>query len=59
MGFFGKIRNGLTKTRAQIQTQLEWMVKGRSLDESAFDGIEEAAILADTAWRLRRCSSAH
>jgi fused signal recognition particle receptor len=47
MGFFDKIRNGLTKTRAQLQTQLEWMVKGKSLDEAAFDGIEEAVILAD------------
>ncbi|MGD0230252.1 MAG: signal recognition particle-docking protein FtsY [Syntrophorhabdales bacterium] len=47
MGFFDKIKAGLTKTRAQIQTQLQWMVKGKSLDESAFDGIEEAVILAD------------
>jgi len=47
MGLFDKIKNGLTKTRAQIQTQLEWMVKGKSLDETAFDGIEEAVLLAD------------
>ncbi len=47
MGLFDKIKAGLTRTRAQIQTQLEWMVKGKSLDESAFDGIEEAVILAD------------
>ena len=48
MGFFGKIKNGLTKTRAQLQNApLEWMVKGKSLDESAFDGIEEAVLLAD------------
>jgi fused signal recognition particle receptor len=47
MGFFDKIKNGLTKTRAQLQTQLEWMVKGKSLDEAAFDEIEEAVILAD------------
>ncbi|HUJ69754.1 MAG TPA: signal recognition particle-docking protein FtsY [Syntrophorhabdales bacterium] len=47
MGLFDKIRNGLTKTRAQLQTQLEWLVKGKSLDEAAFDGIEEAVILAD------------
>jgi fused signal recognition particle receptor len=47
MGFFDKIKNGLTKTRAQLQTQLEWMVKGKSLDEEAFDEIEEAIILAD------------
>jgi fused signal recognition particle receptor len=47
MGFFDKIKNGLTKTRAQLQTQLQWMVKGKSLDEEAFDEIEEAIILAD------------
>jgi fused signal recognition particle receptor len=47
MSIFGKIKNGLTRTRAQFQTQLEWMVKGKSLDESAFDGIEEAVVLAD------------
>jgi fused signal recognition particle receptor len=47
MGIFDKIKNGLSKTRAQFQTQLEWMVKGKSLDEAAFDEIEEAVILAD------------
>jgi fused signal recognition particle receptor len=47
MGIFDKIKNGLTKTRAQLQTQLEWMVKGKSLNEEAFDEIEEAVILAD------------
>jgi fused signal recognition particle receptor len=47
MTIFGKIKNGLTRTRAQFQTQLEWMVKGKGLDESAFDGIEEAVVLAD------------
>jgi len=48
MGFLDKIRSGLTKTRAQIQTQLGWIVKGKSLDEAAFDEIEEAVILADS-----------
>jgi fused signal recognition particle receptor len=48
MGIFDKIRNGLSKTRAQLQTQLEWMVKGKTLDEAAFDEIEEAMILADS-----------
>ncbi|OPY69084.1 MAG: Signal recognition particle receptor FtsY [Syntrophorhabdaceae bacterium PtaU1.Bin034] len=47
MGLFDKLKSGLTKTRAQIQTQLEWMMKGKTLDEAAFDGIEEAVILAD------------
>jgi fused signal recognition particle receptor len=47
MGIFDKIKNGLSKTRAQLQTQLEWMVKGKTLDETAFDDIEEAIILSD------------
>ena len=47
MRLFDKIKNGLTRTRAQIQTQLQWMVKGKSLDESAFEEIEEAVVLAD------------
>jgi len=47
MSIFDKIRTGLSRTRAQIQTQLHWMVKGKSLDEAAFEEIEEAVILAD------------
>jgi len=47
MGIFEKIRDGLSKTRAQLQTQIEWIVKGKTLDDSAFDAIEEAVILAD------------
>jgi fused signal recognition particle receptor len=47
MSIFDKIKNGLTRTRAQFQTQLEWMVKGKGLDESAFERIEEAVVLAD------------
>lgn len=47
MGFFEKIRNGLSKTRDQIKTQLEWAIKGKSIDETVFDDIEEAIILAD------------
>jgi fused signal recognition particle receptor len=54
MGIFDKIKNGLTKTRAQLQTQLEWMVKGKSLDEAAFDEIEEAVILADSGIETAR-----
>ncbi len=54
MGLFDKIKAGLTKTRAQIQTQLEWMVKGKSLDEAAFDDMEEALILADSGLEVAR-----
>lgn len=52
MGLFDKIKDGLTKTRAQFQTQLEWIVKGKSLDESAFDEIEEAVILSDAGLEI-------
>jgi fused signal recognition particle receptor len=47
MGIFEKIKSGLSRTRAQLQTQIEWIVKGKPLDEAAFDAIEEAVILAD------------
>ncbi len=47
MSIFQKIKDGLSKTRAQLQTQIEWIVKGNPLDETAFDAIEEAVILAD------------
>ena len=71
MGIFDKIRTGLARTRSQIQTQLQWMVKGKSLDEAAFEEIEEAVILADAGleaahllvaslrekWRMGRIST--
>jgi len=47
MGFFEKIKSGLTKTRDQIKTKIEWMVQGKPIEEDAFDDIEEALILAD------------
>jgi len=47
MGFFEKIKNGLTKTRDQLKTKIEWMVQGKPIEEDAFDEIEEALILAD------------
>ncbi len=47
MGFFDKIKNGLTKTRDQIKTKIEWIVQGKPIEEDAFDEIEEALILAD------------
>ena len=48
MGIFDKIKEGLTRTRAQLQTQIEWIVKGKTIDEDAFDQMEEAMLLADT-----------
>ncbi len=47
MGIFDKIKNGLAKTRDQLFTKIEWAVKGKPIDEDAFDEIEEAMILAD------------
>jgi len=47
MGIFDKIKEGLSKTRAQLQTQIEWIVRGKALDDASFDAIEEAVILAD------------
>ena len=48
MGIFDKIKEGLTRTRAQLQTQIEWIVKGKTIDEEALDQMEEAMLLADT-----------
>jgi fused signal recognition particle receptor len=47
MGLFDKIKNGLAKTRDQLLTKIEWAVKGKTIDEGAFDEIEEAVILSD------------
>ncbi len=47
MGFFEKIKQGLTKTRDQLTTRVEWLVRGKPIEEEAFDEIEEALILAD------------
>jgi len=47
MGLFEKIKNGLAKTRAQLVTQIEWVISGKPIDESVFDEIEEAVILSD------------
>ena len=47
MSFFDKVRNGLAKTRDQIRTRVEWAVKGKPIDEAAFESVEEALILSD------------
>ena len=47
MGLFDKIKNGLTRTREQLMTKMEWAVKGKPIDEDAFDEIEEAMLLSD------------
>ncbi|MDR2017781.1 MAG: signal recognition particle-docking protein FtsY [Syntrophobacterales bacterium] len=50
MGFFEKIKNGLSKTRDQIRTRIEWAVKGKQIDEGDFEAIEEALILSDAGF---------
>lgn len=47
MGIFDKIREGLTKTRDQLITRVQWAVSGKPIDEDAFEEIEEALILSD------------
>jgi len=47
MGIFDKIKNGLARTRDQLVTRMEWAVKGKPIDEDAFNEIEEALILSD------------
>jgi fused signal recognition particle receptor len=47
MGFFDKIKNGLAKTRDQLLTKIEWVVKGKPIDEDSFDEFEEALLLSD------------
>jgi fused signal recognition particle receptor len=47
MSFFDKIKNGLTKTRDQLLTTIEWAVKGKPIDEDSFDEFEEALLLSD------------
>jgi fused signal recognition particle receptor len=48
MGIFDKIKNGLTRTREQLLTKIEWAVKGKPIDEAAFEEIEEALLLSDS-----------
>ncbi|MBA4417744.1 MAG: signal recognition particle-docking protein FtsY [Syntrophus sp. (in: bacteria)] len=50
MSLFDKIKNGLARTRDQLRTRIEWVVKGKPIDEDAFEGIEEALILADAGF---------
>lgn len=47
ISFLDKIKNGLSKTRDQIRTRIEWAVKGKLIDEDAFEAIEEALVLSD------------
>ena len=48
MGFFEKLKNGLTKTKNAIFGKIESIIKNfRHVDEDLFEELEEALISAD------------
>ena len=53
MGFFSKIKEGLTKTRNQISTQLHGMFDSfTGANDEFFDELEETLILSDVGVEL-------
>jgi fused signal recognition particle receptor len=57
MGFFDKIRQGLSKTKNNIATQLHGMFDAfTGANDDFFDELEEALILADTGAELSAAS---
>ena len=47
MGFFDKIKSGLTKTREALSSTLREVVSGNTIDDDFYDELEETLILAD------------
>ncbi len=47
MGFFDKIKQGLTKTRAALGDTLDEVFSANEIDEDFYDELEETLILAD------------
>ncbi len=47
MGFFDKIKTGLTKTRDALSSTLESVFSASELDDDFYDELEESLILAD------------
>ncbi len=47
VGFFGRLKNGLSKTRQSFSRQIESAFSGGGIDEEALEQIEEALITAD------------
>ena len=47
MGFFDKIKAGLTKTRAALSEAMEDVFAANEIDEDFYDDLEETLILAD------------
>jgi fused signal recognition particle receptor len=46
-GFFGRLRDGLRKTRDSLVGKLEAVLTGAPIDEAALDDMEEALLAAD------------
>ena len=47
MGFFDKIKKGLTKTRDALANTLGSVFSGSEIDDDFYDELEESLILAD------------
>jgi len=47
MGFFDRLRQGLTKTKQGFVEKLESIFKGKAIDSETLDELEETLILAD------------
>lgn len=47
MGFFDKLKAGLTKTKKNLVDKIEEVVFGRKIDESALEDIEEVLLASD------------
>ena len=47
MGFFDKIKAGLTKTRAAMSEAMEDVFAANEIEEDFYDDLEETLILAD------------
>ena len=47
MGFFDKIKQGLTKTRAALSEAMDDVFSANEIEEDFYDDLEETLILAD------------
>jgi fused signal recognition particle receptor len=47
MGFFNKLKEGLTKTRKTLVEKVETILAGRKIDQKTLEELEEALIAAD------------
>jgi len=55
MGFFSKLKEGLTKTRDNIVSGIDSVFSGfSSIDDDFYDELEETLIMGGTFRRIRR-----